>query len=175
MCLECQGFLNEGAKILDIGCGSGIVAKEFQQFFKTKIFGIDIEDKRVEEIPFQTFDGVKIPFPDDHFDFSLISYVLHHAKEPELLLKEAKRVSKKIIIFEDLPEGVLAKIRCKLHQFTFNLFFQKEKQSFNFKTKKEWEEIFKRNNLKIIGEKRIFTNFFEFFDPVYKILFFLQK
>ena len=90
------------------------------------------------------------------------------------LLKEAKRVSKKIIIFEDLPEGFLAKLRCFLHQTSYNLFFQKEKRKFNFKTKKEWERIFEKIGLKIIEAKRVFPPF-NFIDPIYRILFVLEK
>ena len=175
MCFQCKDFIKKRSKILDLGCGSGIVGKEFEKFFNADLLGIDIEDKRVEKIPFRIFDGFKIPFPDNYFDLTLISYVLHHAQDPEALLKEAKRVSKKIIIFEDLPKGLLSKLRCFLHQTSYNLFFQRKKQKFNFKTKEEWEKIFKENGLKIIEGKKVSASNFDFFDPVYRILFVLEK
>lgn len=174
MCQDCQDFIEKGSKILDLGCGSGIVGREFEKFFKARIFGIDVEDKRIEKIPFQIFDGFKIPFPENFFDITLISYVLHHVRDPVSLLKEAKRVSKKIAIYEDLPEGFFSKMRCCFHQLTYNLFFQKERQKFNFKTKKEWEEIFKEIGLKVISSKRVFAPF-NLIDPVYRILFILEK
>jgi hypothetical protein len=34
---------------------------------------------------------------------------LHHTEDPISILKEAKRVGKRIIIFEDLPEGIFGK------------------------------------------------------------------
>lgn len=152
MCGECKDFVKENSKILDLGCGSAIVANEFQKFFKGEVLGIDIKDSRIFPIPFRTFNGADIPFDEDSFDIVLISYVLHHSKDPESLLKEAKRVGKMIIIFEDLPEGIFGKTYCFLHWLTWNLFFGKSPK-FNFHTEKEWEEIFKNLELKIISKK----------------------
>ena len=172
MCLDCQDFLKEGSKILDLGCGSAIAGKEFQNFFRVKLIGLDIKDRRIEKIPFQVFDGKNLPFSENSFDTTLINYVLHHAKDPISLLKEAKRVSKeKIIIYEDLPEGILSKLFCKIHGVTFNYFFQKSREKINFKNSEEWKKIFDNSGLKLIFEKRISS----IFNPVKKKLFILEK
>jgi len=89
------------------------------------VIGVDIKDKRVVNIPFQIIDGKNLPFPEKSFDLVLINYVLHHSGDPVAILKEAKRVSKKIIIYEDLPEDILSKIFCQFHSLTFNIFFKK--------------------------------------------------
>lgn len=169
MCEECRDFIDNGSKILDLGCGSGIAAKNFQKFFKAKVRGVDVRDNRIVPIPFEITDGEKLPFNNNYFDVTLINFVLHHCQNPEKLLKEAKRVSKKIIIFEDLPEGILSKLRCYIHQITF---FGGEKRKFNFKTRKEWEKLFQELGLKIIVQKRFFSKF-DWLDPVKKILFVL--
>ena len=166
MCFQCQDFIEKGEKILDLGCGSAIVAKAFQNFFQAKVIGVDIKDQRVFDIPFEIINGRELPFPEKSFDTVLINYVLHHSQEPEALLKEAKRVAKKIIIYEDLPENLFSKIYCKIHGFTFNKFFQKN-NNLSFKTAKEWEEIFQKLGLAIIFKKKI-NNF-----PVKKELYVL--
>ena len=170
MCKDCEDFIEKGSKILDLGCGSGIVAKNFRDFFKAEIIGVDIKDNRVLDIPFKIIDGKNLPFNDHFFDIVLISYVLHHSRDPERLLKEAKRVSKKLIIYEDLPEGILSKLRCRLHQITF---FGGERKKFHFKTKDEWKKIFKKLGLKIIEKKRVFSPF-DWIDPVKRFLFVLE-
>jgi len=166
MCLDCQSFIEKGGKLLDLGCGSGIVAKAFQDFFEAKVVGVDIKDQRISYIPFEIINGKKLPFPEKSFDAVLINYVLHHSNDPIALLEEAKRVSKKIIIYEDLPEGILSKIYCQFHSLTFNKLFQGGNNA-SFKTGREWEEIFQKTGLRIIFKKKI-DNF-----PTKKELFIL--
>ena len=170
MCFDCQGFIKKGSKILDLGCGSGIAAKNFQNFFKAKVLGVDIRDNRLVPIPFKIITGKDLPFGHDSFDIVLINYVLHHCEDPEAVLKEAKRVGKRIIIFEDLPEGVFAKLRCKIHQ----IIFPGSKKAFNFKKKEEWKKIFEKLGLKIIAQDRVFTKF-SWLDPAKRIRFVLEK
>jgi ubiquinone/menaquinone biosynthesis C-methylase UbiE len=151
MVKEIEGFV-AGEKILDLGCGSGIFGKKIEKKLKKEVIGIDIVDKRVCQIPFKIYDGKNIPFSNDYFDVVIIAFVLHHTENPVSILKEAKRVGKRIIIFEDLPEGISGKIYCFLHWITWNLFFGKSPK-FNFHTSREWEEIFKNLGLKLISEK----------------------
>jgi ubiquinone/menaquinone biosynthesis C-methylase UbiE len=171
--LEIRDFIKEGERVLDLGCGSGILAKKLKEKLKVNILGIDIADERIEKIPFQKFDGRKIPFKENSFDTILISFVLHHAQNPIEILKESKRVAKKIIIFEDLPENILGKIRCYLHLHSWKFLFKNTALNFNFLREKEWEKVFKNLNLKLITKKN-FTHSFSFLDPVKKKIFVLK-
>jgi ubiquinone/menaquinone biosynthesis C-methylase UbiE len=168
MCRDCQNFIKKGSKILDLGCGPGIAGKTFQEFFQANLLGVDIKDRRINDIPFQLIDGKTLPFPENSFDVTLINYVLHHSQDPIALLKEAKRVTRdKIIIFEDLNQGYLSKLFCWLHGISYDkLFGNPTKTSFN--SEKGWEKIFKELGLNIVFKKRI-SNF-----PVKKELFICQ-
>ena len=169
MCQACQDFIKKGSKILDLGCGSGIVGKVFEDFFQAKLIGVDIEDKRVSPISFQLIDGKLLPFPKNSFDVVLINYVLHHSQDPIALLKEAKRVAKdKIIIFEDLPEDFLSKLICQFHAFSSDNLFGNPPKTF-FELEKDWEEIFRNLKLNIIFKERI-KDF-----PIKKELFILDN
>lgn len=167
MCLSCADFIEKGSKILDLGCGSGIVGKTFQEFFQAEIIGVDIKDCRVCPIPFKLIDGKNLPFPEKSFDVVLINYVLHHSKDPQALLKESKRVGKKIIIFEDLPEGLFSKLICKFHGLSYSKLFRNP-NFISFKSEMDWEKVFREIGLNVIFKQRR-HNF-----PVKKELFILR-
>jgi ubiquinone/menaquinone biosynthesis C-methylase UbiE len=170
---EIFSFFKENKKILDLGCGSGSLAKILISKYNFSVFGLDIKDNRIFEIPFQVFNGKEIPFPDDYFDGVLISFVLHHAENPISLLKEAKRVGKFLILFEDTPENLFQKFFCWIHFLTWNWFFGKT-QKFFFLSSKEWKKIFEDLNLKLIVEKEISFNY-NFLYPVKRKMFILSK
>jgi len=171
MAEQCQEYIEKGEKILDLGCGSGIVASVFQDFFQAEVVGVDIADSTVRDISFQIMSGKEIPFPDNSFDSVLIAFVLHHAKDPVSLLKEAKRISRKrIIVYEDLPEGPASSFFCRLHGFSFDRWFQNKKTT-SFKKERDWKKIFNQLELDLIAEKEASSDL----NPVQKKLFVLQK
>jgi len=156
MCKDCVDFIKEDSSLLDLGCGSGIIGKEFGRFFNSEVLGLDIIDNRVVEIPFRRYNGNNLSFlKDNSYDAVLINFVLHHCQNPIELLKEAKRVSKGIIvIYENIPEGLLSKLFCYFHGISFACFFQKNGNKGNFLKRKEWEETFEKMGLKVVYSKR---------------------
>lgn len=78
-------------KILDIGTGTGYLAFPLAEKFPTsKVFGIDIaetiieknnnivKEKKIENLTFQSFDGLKYPFEEESFDLIVTRYAFHH-------------------------------------------------------------------------------------------------
>ena len=170
MCHDCEQFIEKQSKILDIGCGSAIIANTFQDFFETEVVGVDIIDRRIFPIAFSLINGKKLPFPENSFDNVLIAYTLHHSQEPIELLKEAKRVCKgKIFIYEDLPESFLSKLFCGLHSFSFDKLFGNKNKT-TFKIEDQWKEVFKELKLNLIFDKQVSYDF----DPVIKKFFVLE-
>lgn len=176
MAEDCIGFIENGSKFLDFGSGSGIVSLEFKKKFNLDLVGVDIVDNRVVDMELKLIDGKTVPFEDGFFDAVLISYVLHHADEPVRLLKEAKRVVKtggRVIVFEDLYQGILAKIICKVHGSTYGFLFEHHggKEQINFKNQKQWDEIFRTLGFNQIFAKRVSARI----HPVEKRMFVLEK
>jgi ubiquinone/menaquinone biosynthesis C-methylase UbiE len=169
---EILPFINEEDKVLDLGCGSGFLGKEIEKLSKAKVIGLDVNNFLQVNLPFVLFDGKKIPFLDNAFDVVLIAFVLHHTSDPLSLLGEARRVGKKIIIFEDLIEGKISYFRCKLHLFLWRFFYGQKMEKFNFFSEREWEKIFEELRLKVIFKNEL--NFAKI-DPVKKKFFVLER
>ena len=172
MCKDFKAYISLEDKVLDLGCGSGITSKQIETNFKADVLGIDVIDLRVEDVSFKKYNGEDLSFlKDNEFDVTLISYVLHHTKDAEKILKQVKRVTKKyIIIYEDLNEGFLGKIYCKIHGRAFAKFFQKNEETGKFFTEEEWKQKLSKLGLEIVEIK----NKPYFLNPVKRKIFIVK-
>lgn len=98
-------LLSNKDKILDIGCGNGVITKELMNYFDCRIVGTDILDYRNRGIEFDFIKMDKmtlLPFGFQSFDAGILTDVLHHLpKENQAdLLHEGLRVCKKLYLFE---------------------------------------------------------------------------
>lgn len=153
------GYLPDGAKVLDIGCGNMLLAKDLVRRKKITVQGVDVLDMNLTSLPHQIFDGRRLPFPDKSFDFSLLIGVLHHAPNQDALLYEAKRVTKNaIVVFEDIYDSAWQKSWVKVRDVLGNIV-EEPKMNFalNFHSSQEWIEIFKSHKLQVV-KKRLFWN-----------------
>ena len=173
MCRDCSKYILRDSQILDLGCGSGIVSKEFERFFNSEVLGLDIIDIRVMPIPFRLYQGNDLKFlKDNSYDTVLINFVLHHCQNPIELLKESKRVSKEIIVLhENIPEGLLSKLFCFLHGVSFACLFQKNSNRGQFYTDGQWRKIFNDIGLEVVFSKRVSS----WLNPMKEQLYILKK
>lgn len=85
--------MNNGIKILDLGCGDGRWLKENGD---SNVVGIDIDPKASSMIPEDTHfilsDARYLPFKNKTFEYVHINQVLHHVAEFDKSLKEVDRV-----------------------------------------------------------------------------------
>jgi SAM-dependent methyltransferase len=103
-------LLPENGRVLDIGSGDGLISKSIQQNRKdVSIEGIDIMVRPKAHIPVRQFDGTHVPHADNSFDAVMLIDVLHHTDDPVVLLREAARVSKNLVVLKDhTRDGFLA-------------------------------------------------------------------
>ncbi len=92
----------------------------------------------------------KLPFEDKSFTTSMLITVLHHTKNPEEILKEAKRVSNQIIVMEDTYKTSIQKLFTFFMDSFYNLEFIGHPHT--NKTEKEWEKVFKVLGLVVLNK-----------------------
>jgi SAM-dependent methyltransferase len=87
-----------GGRILDLGAGEGYVAAALRRRSQAWICSVDVGPFRRAGGPYVTYDGGRLPFGDLVFDTTLLLLALHHCAEPEAVLREALRVTRRRLI-----------------------------------------------------------------------------
>lgn len=136
------------AKVLDVGCGDGLIDLYIMKLRPDiNITGVDILKREKIHIPVTLYDGIKLPFSDNFFNCVIFIDVLHHTNNPEILLAEAKRVSKKTIIIKDhYCNNLFAYNRLKFMDWVGNKFYGVN-LPYNYFSKTKWYEVYERLNL----------------------------
>ena len=87
-----------GDKVIDLGCGSGLVCKFIQDKVGGEVWGMDISDEIIErnkkvypDIKFVHgyIGGLSDEFPKEYFDTVTCGEVLEHLSDPNDLFKDA--------------------------------------------------------------------------------------
>ena len=89
-------------RILDVGCGTGVITKELRKKCSAKITAIDIDPdmieiakRRVSKVDLLVENVENLSAKNERYDVVLFHYVMLWLRNPELAVKEMVRVCKK--------------------------------------------------------------------------------
>lgn len=143
LCDHLAAVLPQGARVLDVGCGDGLVARRIaERRPDVEVHGIDVLVREHTHIPVEPFDGDRIPFPDRSWDVVMFVDVLHHTDDPMLLLREAARTAGRAVVIKDhLCEGPLDR---RLLRFMDHVGNARHGVTlpFNYWRRHDWERAF---------------------------------
>jgi SAM-dependent methyltransferase len=100
--------LAPGARVVEIGCGTGhfaaaLAADGFE------VVGIDPSERMLEvarsRVPVARADGARLPFRDGAFDGAVLVSVLDFVEDPLRVLLEARRVARRRVVLLALTSG----------------------------------------------------------------------
>jgi len=142
-------------KVLDVGCNDGRAGAGLlkRSTVIESVYGIDPFLPDSVAIPAQSYDGTTIPFGDNEFDVVLSGFILHHADDPMAVLREMKRVGKRVVVSEDNVDGFLAHFSTLLmHEamaYTLKMGFQRD----GFRTTANWESMFAEVGFHVLAKR----------------------
>ncbi|MBF0611910.1 MAG: methionine biosynthesis protein MetW [Magnetococcales bacterium] len=99
-------LVEPGSRILDLGCGDGLLLETLAQRKQVKGFGVEISHDGIQScmargLSVQQADidqGLSDYYKDDSFDYVILSYTLQAVYKPRLVIEEMLRVGKKGIV-----------------------------------------------------------------------------
>jgi SAM-dependent methyltransferase len=141
-------LLPSGVRVLDVGCGDGLVSALLQQQRPDiAVRGIDVLPRAQTHIPVEIFDGSSIQFPSASFDVVLFSDVLHHTEDATILLREARRTAKQHVLIKDhYREGLAANARLRFMDWVGNARFGVA-LPYNYWTRQHWHATWQQIGL----------------------------
>jgi ubiquinone/menaquinone biosynthesis C-methylase UbiE len=96
-----QAGIFNSHKVLEVGCGTGVITKDLSQFSINHSFGLDINSDYINIAASYTpsahlsiGDAHNLPLKSGAYDFSLCHYLLMWVKDPLTVILEMKRVTK---------------------------------------------------------------------------------
>jgi ubiquinone/menaquinone biosynthesis C-methylase UbiE len=144
-------------KILDIGTGTSIPIHVFAKSFpEVKFYTVDINDiRKRKKLPFVIYDGRNLPFSDSEFDVSILNETLHHCKDPESVLSEARRVAESVYVIEHFPNSEITMEELVKTEMDALKNFEISCEIYNPFTEYSLNELFRNTGLKIIDKIEI--------------------
>ncbi len=99
------GLVSPGARVLDLGCGDGTLLKMLVDQKGVFARGVEISDEGVLQcvsrglaVDHADLDQGLGDYPDDSFDYVILSQTLQTVRKPDLVLKEMLRVGRTGIV-----------------------------------------------------------------------------
>ncbi len=143
--------VREGDRVLDVGCGRGALRQALLSHPHcppgVHIDGLERKEcvHRLREE--QRYAGMAFPHEDRTFDIVILADVLHHDAEPERLLRECIRISKRLVIIKDHQvEGLFAQARLALLDWVANLPYGVP-CLYRYLTPLQWKQLWQRHTL----------------------------
>ncbi|MFT3683366.1 MAG: class I SAM-dependent methyltransferase [Phycisphaerales bacterium] len=114
-----------GDAVLDVGCGNGTLGAAIMSDRRcpagAKVEGLERVVRGGEPIKVHAYDGKTMPLADKSVDVVIVADVLHHEEQPDRLLRECVRVSRRLVIIKDHKvRGPVSKARVSLMDWAAN-------------------------------------------------------
>lgn len=152
-----------GQNILDVGSAEGWTGRFITQHKPDcSVQLLDVTDLNQTNLPLTLYDGNNFPFQDNAFDTSLLLLILHHCDDPDRVLEEALRVTRKrLIVTESVYHHMLGRAVLFCADNIVNSLRSNAKMAtgLKFRTPAQWEQKFAEFGLSIHHKEWISRGF----------------
>ncbi len=152
-----------GSPVLDLGSGEGYVATHLEGVREgaRKVFLAELGPHFRVELAGIVFDGQRLPLADGSVDTVVLSLVLHHARDPRTVLREALRVARaRILVTEscfrwDWERRLLETVDRRANRGRAEGTMDAPTAPLEFRRAEEWEELIREVGGTILTSRRL--------------------
>lgn len=98
-------MVNDGARVLDVGCGDGALMQLLIRECRAKVRGLEFDPNKAHRCVVRGMSVVQGDaerdlgeFPSGAFDYVIFSHTLQHFRRPQAALKQAARIGSQVIV-----------------------------------------------------------------------------
>jgi SAM-dependent methyltransferase len=155
LCELLNPLIPGGCGLLDVGCGDGKLARTLLEGRPDlRIEGVDVLVREQTAVPVKAFNGTTLPYEESSFDGVMLIDVLHHTRDPQGLLQEALRVSRRWLIVKDhIRQGLAAAVRLRFMDYAGNAHHGVA-LPYNYLSRNQWSELQSALGVRVVQEVR---------------------
>jgi SAM-dependent methyltransferase len=148
--------LRQSDRVLDVGCGFGALGRALMDDGAcppdVQVRGLERYPRTGPLIEVDGYSGGPMPYDDSTFDVVILADVLHHEEDPDALLAECARVTRRAVILKDHKiDGPLAQWRVSFIDWAANAPYG-VKCLYQYNTLQGWRACHERHGLHVQRE-----------------------
>ena len=146
----------EGAEVLDIGAGSGLMVERLQEQRRIRPVAFDVHPIPLGSVAVRPYDGAHLPLADRSVDVTLCISMLHHCHDSVLVLREMRRVTRgRALILEDAYDHIWHRVGTALGHIFLQLAFGMPWCTESFGTETVWRQRLAEAGWRVADFRRV--------------------
>ncbi len=150
--------VTDSLMVLDLGAGEGYVGERIWKSMDARVTACDVIDLNRSSIPLVLFDGRHLPWENARFDVVVLYFVLHHAADQEIVVREALRTAKgRVIVVEAVYENDISRRLMRFADIWANRLrswgqMVGQEEALRFRTTRGWSKLFEAQGAEVLAQ-----------------------